>query len=75
MQIEHVLVESSNIKSIGYSEDEAILEIAFIDGNLYQYYEVPKYEYEALMAPGSKGAYAHQNIYTKYKSAVKEKQN
>lgn len=73
MQINHVAVESSNIQSIGYSEVDSILEIAFTDGNLYQYYDVPKYQYEALMAPGSKGAYAHQNIYNQYKSAIKEK--
>lgn len=74
MQVEiiHVEVESSNIKSIGYSEADSILEIGFKDGNVYQYYDVPKYEYEALMAPGSKGAYAHRNIYNKYKSAAKE---
>lgn len=75
MHIDHVAVESSNIKSIGYSEADSILEIAFSDGNIYQYYDVPKYQYDALMAPGSKGAYAHQNIYNNYKSAIKEKQN
>lgn len=72
-EIVHIEVDSSNIKSIGYSEEDLILEISFKDGKTYQYYDVPKYEYEALMAPGSKGAYAHQNIYNKYKSAAKEK--
>jgi hypothetical protein len=34
-------VTSSNIASIGYDEDSQTLEIEFLNGGLYQYFDVP----------------------------------
>lgn len=62
-----ISVESSNLKAIGYDEDQAVLRIEFKKGSLYEYYDVPQYEYDGLYAADSKGTYAHQNIYKKYR--------
>lgn len=62
-----VYVESSNIAQIGYDVDTAILEIEFRDGRAYEYYDVPQYEHDNLMASESKGKYAHKNIYKAYR--------
>ena len=61
--MERVYVESSNVQSIMYDPDNAILEIEFKkNGLIYQYYEVPQYEYDELMSAESKGKYINTNI-------------
>lgn len=60
-------VVSSNIAAIGYDPDTAVLTIQFVKGGIYEYYDVPSYEHEALMSADSKGTYAHQNIYKRYR--------
>jgi hypothetical protein len=62
-----IYVESTNIKAIGYDPETAILTIEFISGNVYEYYEVPQYEFDGLLSAESKGKYAHKNIYKNYK--------
>ena len=55
-------VESSNIESIGYDSDTETLEVEFIKGGVYQYYGVPEYVYDELMAASSHGSYLASNI-------------
>ena len=55
-------VSSSNLASVGYDEGNEILEIEFNHGGIYQYFEVPKEEYEALMGASSLGSYFYNNI-------------
>ncbi len=62
-----VYVESSNILAIEYYPDTSILEIEFRNGSAYEYYDVPQYEHDNIMAAESKGTYAHQNIYKAYR--------
>lgn len=55
-------VSSSNLDSVGYDEDSQTLEIAFLNGGVYQYYEVPNEVYEGLMNASSHGKYFDKNI-------------
>ena len=55
-------VQSSNLKSVGYDVDTQILEIEFHDGRIYQYSDVPEYEYERLMTARSHGKYFAKEI-------------
>jgi hypothetical protein len=55
-------VSSSNIASIGYDADSQTLEIEFLNGGVYQYFDVPQYVYEELMNADSHGQYLAQNI-------------
>jgi hypothetical protein len=60
------LVSSSNIVSIGYDEQNEILEVEFKDGSVYQYYNVNKNIYDQFMEAPSKGkflAYQIKNIF------------
>lgn len=66
--MELINVESSNINAIGYDESLGILEIEFNNGYAYEYYDVPSYEYDQLMAAESKGKYANKNIYRNYRN-------
>lgn len=56
-------VASSNIASIGYDEGSQTLEVEFLNGTIYQYYNVPPNMHEKLMREGSKGRFL--NIYIK----------
>lgn len=60
-------VESSNIASIGFNEASQILEIAFLSGGVYQYYDVPKNIYNGIMAADSQGQYFAQQIKNNYR--------
>lgn len=55
-------VTSSNIASIGYDADSQTLEIEFLNGGVYQYFDVPEYVHEELMNASSHGQYLAQNI-------------
>ncbi|MBW3466869.1 KTSC domain-containing protein [Arthrospiribacter ruber] len=55
-------VTSSNIASIGYEADSQTLEIEFLNGGVYQYFDVPQYVHEELMNASSHGQYLAQNI-------------
>lgn len=64
--MERTPVSSSNIVSIGYDEDDQILEIEFNDGSVYQYPGVPSSEHDGIMSADSKGRYFHANIKNRY---------
>lgn len=57
-------VISSCIASVGY--ENSTLEIAFVDGDLYQYLNVLKYIYLGLMSATSKGQYFNNYIKDRY---------
>ena len=56
-------VASSNIASVGYDAATETLEVEFLSGSVYQYYNVPANMYDQLMQQGSKGRFL--NIYIK----------
>jgi len=60
-------VDSSNIASIGYDENSQTLEVAFLNGGVYQYFDVSKREYDGMMSANSHGQYLAQNIKGKYR--------
>lgn len=60
MQRTHV--SSSNIESIGYDSSSATLEVRFLNGSIYQYYNVPAYVYIGLMNASSHGSYLDKHV-------------
>jgi len=65
--MERIPVTSSNIASIGFDEDSSTLEIQFLNGTVYQYFDVPFPVYDDLMQADSKGQYLAQHIKGKYR--------
>ncbi|HNQ34101.1 MAG TPA: KTSC domain-containing protein [Methanoculleus sp.] len=59
-------VESTNIKSVGYNEEDEILEVEFHSGGVYNYVGVPPEVYEGLLAARSKGRYFGDFIRLRY---------
>jgi hypothetical protein len=62
-------VNSSSIASVGYEPQTATLEIEFVDGGVYQYFDVPEHEHEALIGAGSVGSYFATQIKGIYRYA------
>ncbi len=59
-------VSSSNIESIGYDEENQEVYVRFLNGSIYIYKGVPKYEYENLKDAPSLGSYLHRNYKNVY---------
>ena len=59
-------VASSNIASVGYDSATETLEVEFLNGSVYQYYNVPENVYSDLMRESSKGRFLHYNIKNAY---------
>ncbi len=55
-------VSSSNIASIGFDEATSVLEVEFLAGSIYQYFDVPLAYYEGLLTASSVGGYFNTNI-------------
>lgn len=59
-------VVSSMMRSAGYDETHAVLEIEFVTGHVYRYHAVPQREWRGLMEARSKGRYFDAHIRDKY---------
>jgi len=59
-------VTSETIRSIGYNEATQTLEVQFIDGDVYQYYNVPPDEADTFLHRPVEGSYGkHVNFFIK----------
>ncbi len=59
-------VASTNVASIGYDEVTETLEVEFLNGSIYQYYNVQMNIYEQMMQAGSKGKFLNTYIKNAY---------
>jgi len=60
-------VESEAMRSVGFHE--GTLEIEFIQGDVYRYFDVPSEVYEALMRAESHGAFLSNSIRDRFRFA------
>jgi hypothetical protein len=65
--MERQLVSSSNLNSVGYETESAILEVSFRNGRTYQYYQVPVAVWQGLMSAYSKGRYFADYVKDRYR--------
>jgi hypothetical protein len=63
-------VQSSAIANIGYSKRHHILEIEFVNGAVYRYFDVPLSVYDDLMSAESKARFYDSNIRKHYRSGL-----
>src|SRR5208337_4771648 len=64
--IDRIPVNSSNIESVGYNSNRFYLEIKFLSGSIYRYFDVPEEEWEGIKSAKSKGKYLWQHIKDHY---------
>ena len=63
-------VQSTAIAKIGYSKRRHILEIEFVNGAIYRYFDVPVSVYRELMSAESKARFYDSNIRKHYRSVL-----
>jgi hypothetical protein len=61
------LVNSSNIQSIGYDVQSAVLEVEFTSGDIYQYFNVPEHLYQQFLRASSQGQFLNDSIRYNYR--------
>ena len=57
-----VPVSSTNLAAVGYDGFERVLEVEFIDGRVYQYFDVPMHIYHDLLEAQAPGAYLDAEV-------------
>lgn len=62
-------VISSNVASVGYDPQTMTLEVEFLGGSVYQYFDVPESEYSGLIGADTVGGYLNSNIKGRYRYA------
>jgi len=60
--MDRVSVSSSNVASVGYDSATQTLEVEFLKGQTYQYFDVPEALFREMLAAPSVGSYFNQNI-------------
>jgi len=55
-------VESSALQAAAYAESPALLYLLFRSGEVYRYFDVPRWQYQEFLAADSKGRYFGRNI-------------
>lgn len=63
--MKRITVDSKNIKSIGHDRETWILEVEFHSGLVYQYQNVPRVVYAAILIAPSAGSYLYRNVISK----------
>lgn len=64
-----VYVQSGAMRDFAYDEERRILQVEFVSGSVYQYFEVPKSVFVGLFLAESKGRFFNQVIKpAKYRS-------
>ena len=59
-------VASSNVRAIGYDAQKQTLEVEFLNGSVYQYYNVPENMHQQIMNASSKGQFLYLYIKNQY---------
>ena len=63
-------VQSSAIAKVGYSKRRHILEIEFVNGAVYRYFDIPLSVYHDLMSTESKARFYDSKIRKHYRSVL-----
>lgn len=65
--MERARVDSSAIVSVGYDTSRRILELEYVDGDVYQYFDVPMALHQALLDAPSIGQFVNTEIKGKFR--------
>ena len=53
---------SSNVESVKYEDEQSVLEVTFLNGSIYQYFDVPRHVADAFEHADSKGSFLASDI-------------
>ena len=57
-----ISVESSVFQAAAYAECQVLLYLRFRSGEVYRYFDFPRWQYQEFLAADSKGRYFGHNI-------------
>jgi hypothetical protein len=57
-----VPVTSTNLAAVGYDGIARVLEVEFLDGRVYQYFDVPMHVYHDLLTSDAPGVYLDTHV-------------
>ncbi len=60
-------LKSSVIRAVDYDPEVETLEVRFVTGRMYVYFDVPEQEYGALLTARSAGEYFNTHIRDRYR--------
>lgn len=58
---------SSNVESVRYDDEQNVLEVTFLNGGVYQYFDVPPQVADAFERADSKGSFLASDIKGNYR--------
>lgn len=64
-----VAVQSSLLAGVAHDHDQAVLQLQFRGGAVYQYFHVPRQTYQELLQADSKGTYFNRHIRSLFRCA------
>ena len=64
---QYAAFSSSNIQSIRYDSNTQVLEVTFLNGGTYQYFDVPDHVSQSFEQAPSKGEFLAANIKGHYR--------
>jgi KTSC domain len=62
VKVERHSVSSSTLRAVGYDRKTLTLEVEFLNGNIYQYFDVPEVVHEEFIRAASHGQFLSQQI-------------
>lgn len=62
-------VSSTSLRSLGYDVRRRVLEVEFLSGKIYRYFEVPGLLLLRLLAADSIGAYFNRHVRDRFRYA------
>lgn len=65
--MDRIPVQSSNVAEVGYDSQSMTLEVAFRDGSVYQYFDVPDTVYQGLLHADSVGTFLNAQVKNNYR--------
>jgi len=60
--VDLISVDSSSVRGIGYDDDRRSLYVQYVDGEVYEYFKVPKSDYIDLLNAKSIGWWINKRI-------------
>ena len=60
--VDLITVNSSSVRGIGYDENRHVLYVRFIDGEIYEYFNVPVDDFIDLLQAKSIGWFVNKHI-------------
>ncbi len=61
-----IRVNSTAIREIGYDPQTGRMKVTFVEGNSYDFCDVPQHVFDAFLRASSKGAYYNTHIRGRY---------